>query len=194
MIITREKKSLRNNRSKKRKSTKRYLLKAGRLYPSENGKFPIIFRFKIAMYDDVSLSNISSERPNAIHLLRDPKASFTSQVDAAKTSFEEAISVFHDMYGGILEKMQSINLILNQRYELIFLEDYDSVLLYTYVDKDYSDMREQIAEQLIIISEIINRYNGYEITEFEDLESSDLNAIPCNGKFYKLTNVLLVER
>lgn len=136
------------------------------------------------MYDDVSLSKISSERPNASILSRD---------DAAKTSFEDAIRDFHDMYGGISEKMQSINLILNQRYELIFLEDYDSVLLYTYVDKDYSDMRDQIAEQLIIMSEIINSYNGYEIIEFEDFESTDLNAIPCNSKFYKLTNVLLVE-
>lgn len=193
MIIKREKKSLRNNCSKKRKSTKRYLLKAGRLYPSENGKFPIIFRFKIAMYDDVRLSKISSERPNAIHLLRDPNPSILSRDDAAKTSFEDAIRHFYAMYGGISEKMQSINLILNQRYEVIYLEDYDSVLLYTYADKDYSDMREQIAQQLITMSEYINSYDGYEFIEFEDSESTDLKAIPCNGKFYKLTNVLLVE-
>lgn len=190
MIIKRQKKSLKNNGAKKRKSTKRYLLKAGRLYPSENGKFPIIFRFKIAMYDDVRRSQISCERPNAIHLLRDPNASILSRVDAAKTSFEDAIRYF---YGDISEKMQIINLILNERYELIFLEDYDSVLLYTYADKDYTDMREQIAEQLIIISENINSFDEYEIIEYEDMESTDLNAIPCNGKFYKLTNVLLVE-
>lgn len=191
MIIAREKKkSFRKYRSKKRKSTKRYLLKAGVLYPSENSKFPIIFRFNITMFDDVSLSQISRERPNAIHLLRDPNASILSRVDAAKTSFEDAIIHF---YGDISEKMQMINLILNERYQLIFLEDYDSVLLYTYADKDYTDMREQIAEQLLIISENINSYNGYEIIEFEDMESTDLNAIPCNGKFYKLTNILLVE-
>jgi hypothetical protein len=146
--------------------------------PSEK-KFPIIFKYPLAMFDDINGDVLSSDEPNVSNL-----------DEEARNSLWDAILYFQDKEGGIAEQMKDINLILNNRFDVKYLDNNDSVLVYTFVDKDWSSQREEIEDLLGNIGEDVNSFDGYEI-EYQGVNREDLSIIPSNNKFYKLTNVLL---
>jgi hypothetical protein len=142
-------------------------------------QFPIIFKYPLAMFDDIRGDVLSSDEPNAANL-----------DEEARNSLWDAILYFQDKEGGIAEQMKDINLILNNRFDVKYLDNNDSVLVYTFVDKDWSSQREEIEDLLGNIGEDVNSFDGYEI-EYQGVNREDLSIIPSNNKFYKLTNVLL---
>jgi hypothetical protein len=142
-------------------------------------KFPIIFKYPLAMFDDIRGDVLSSDEPNAANL-----------DEEARDSLYDAILYFQDKEGGIAEQMKDINLILNKRFDVKYLDNNDSVLVYSFVDKDWSSQREEIEDILGNIGDDVNSFDGYEI-EYQGVNREDLSIIPSNNKFYKLTNVLL---
>ena len=137
------------------------------------GNFPIVFKFPLAMFDDIRGEVLSRDKPNASNL--DEEARYT---------IEDAIQYFMD--GGITEQMEDINLTLNPGFDVKYLNNNDSVLVYASVNKDWSSQRDEIDDLLGNIGENVNFYDDYEL-EY----AAGLTVVPSNNKFYKLTNVLL---